>query len=62
MELERSLRIQFCEAEVLSLADLGGRGAVKSNPSFFFFSLLKIALMMELNTTQPHYLGLELES
>lgn len=61
MELERSLRIQFHKAEVLLLADLGGSAAVKSNPSPFF-SLLKIRLMMELNTTQPHYLGLELES
>lgn len=61
MELERNLRIQFHKVEVLLLADLGGSGAVKTNPSLFVF-LLKITLMMELNTTQLHYLGLELES
>lgn len=34
---------------------------MESNSSLFFF-LLKIRLMMELNTAQPRYLGLELES
>lgn len=66
MELERSLRIQFHEAEVLLLADLGGSGTGKSNPSLFFFFPFKNnthdVLMMEFNTTQSHSLGLELKS
>lgn len=65
MELERSLRIQFHEAEVLLLADLGGSGTGKSNPSLFFSPFKNNThdvLMMEFNTTQSHSLGLELKS